>query len=60
MIVTINQDNDVWCQNDNSDKVKCDVLRMYDECAECGNCPILAMFERYERLKFGLDYDDAE
>ncbi|MBR4846178.1 MAG: hypothetical protein IKU98_07140 [Bacteroidaceae bacterium] len=58
MKITIDEDFDVWCEPNNDTKIMCDPLRMFDEGAECGNCPILAMCEKYEALKYGIGYDE--
>ena len=53
MQIEIINANQVKCRNVDGTYTECQPFDMWQTGAECGNCPILAMCERYLQLKFG-------
>lgn len=52
-MITIDDTGQVRCCPDETTILLCDPLQMWEQKAECGNCPIIAMCEKYETLKYG-------
>lgn len=52
-MITIDDTGQVRCCPDETTILLCDPLRMWYENAVCGNCPIIAMCEKFETMKYG-------
>ena len=53
MEVTINEDGKIRCATNDTQVIYCDPFMMWQTASECGNCPVLELCERYEKIKYG-------
>lgn len=58
MMIDFIETGKVLCQPNDAMSLICKPIEMFTSKAECGSCPIIAMFEAFEKELWG-DYDEG-